>query len=55
MTYKCDNCGKELDDTAITCRGYNYITCSSSCMATIMLDLSWVDTAKLFKEDITRG
>jgi len=55
MVYECDNCGKELGDDAVACRGYNYITCSSSCMAALMLDLHLVDTAKFFKEEITRG
>jgi len=55
MVYECDNCGNELGDTAVACRGYNHITCSSSCMAALMLNLHRVDTAKFFKEEITRG
>ena len=54
MVYECDNCGTELGETAVACRGYNHITCSSSCMAALMLNLHRVDTAKFLKEEITR-
>lgn len=51
MVYICDNCGKELGETATGCRGYNYITCSDGCMAYLMLNLIKVDTKKFFEEE----